>query len=387
MRTGIYIHWPFCKAKCPYCDFNSHVRGSIDHGAWREAYLKSLDHYAALLPGRRISSVFFGGGTPSLMEPETVGAILDKIQKLWRIDNDLEVTLEANPTSVEADKFAAFRRAGVNRVSLGVQALDDDVLKFLGREHNAKEALEAIEIARENFERFSFDLMYARPKQTLKEWQEELETALQYAGDHLSLYQLTIEKKTPFYTMALQGAFTMPGEELAADFYNLTQDILEEAGLPAYEVSNHARAGQECRHNLIYWHYDDYIGIGPGAHGRISLPKGDGVKKAVFTPSPFGKHATREHAAPEVWLERAQRQGCGAHPFEALGPEDEFLEALMMGLRLKGGVTLDNLQGRLDEAKLKQAQAQGWLAREGDHITATREGWLRLNALIPYLLQ
>ena len=371
MRTGIYIHWPFCKAKCPYCDFNSHVRDGIDHGAWREAYLKSLEHYAALTPDRRISSVFFGGGTPSLMEPETVAAILDKIQQLWRIDNDLEVTLEANPTSVEANKFAGFRAAGVTRISLGVQALDDDVLKFLGREHNADEALKAIDIARQHFERFSFDLMYARPDQTLGQWEIELKGALEHAGDHLSLYQLTIEKKTPFYALSLQGAFTMPGEELAADFYNLTQDMLEGAGLPAYEVSNHARAGQECRHNLIYWHYDDYIGVGPGAHGRVTL---DGVK-----------HATREHNAPEIWLERVAERGSGAHPFEALSPQDENLEALMMGLRLRGGYT--PAPDYLDAAKIKSAVAEGWLVQEGARIIPTREGWLRLNVLIPYLLK
>ena len=371
MHTGIYIHWPFCKAKCPYCDFNSHVRAGIDHMAWREAYLKSLEHYAALTPDRRISSVFFGGGTPSLMEPETVGAILDKIQQLWRIDNDLEVTLEANPTSVEAGKFAGFREAGITRVSLGVQALDDKVLKFLAREHSAAEALKAIDIARKYFDRLSFDLMYARPEQTLDQWRAELTQALEHAGDHLSLYQLTIEKKTPFYALSLQGAFIMPGEELAADFYNLTQDILEEAGLPAYEVSNHARAGQECRHNLIYWHYDDYIGIGPGAHGRVTL---DGAK-----------HATRDHAAPEIWLERVTEKGCGAHPFEALGPEDEAMEAVMMGLRLREGFVPP--PGYIDERKLESAVSEGWLVREDERIVPTREGWLRLNALVPYLLK
>ncbi len=371
MRTGIYIHWPFCKAKCPYCDFNSHVREGIDHEAWREAYLRSLEHYAALTQGQRISSVFFGGGTPSLMEPETVGAILGKIQQLWRIDNDLEVTLEANPTSVEAEKFAGFRQAGVTRVSLGVQALDDKVLKFLGREHSAAEALKAIEIARKYFDRFSFDLMYARPEQTLDEWRAELTQALEYAGDHLSLYQLTIEKKTPFYALSLQGTFTMPGEELAADFYNLTQDILEGADLPAYEVSNHARPGQECRHNLIYWHYDDYIGIGPGAHGRVTL---GGVK-----------YATREHAAPEIWLERVAEKNCGAHPFEALGGDDEAVETVMMGLRLREGFVPP--PGYIDEGKLASAVSEGWLVREGDLIVPTREGWLRLNALVPYLLK
>ncbi len=376
-RFGVYIHWPFCLAKCPYCDFNSHVREGIDHGAWRDAYLQSIDHYAALTPGRQVESIYFGGGTPSLMEPKTVEAIIDRIQQKWQVTNDIEITLEANPTSVEAEKFKAFKAAGVNRVSLGVQALNDEDLKFLGREHNVNEALKAIEIARENFDRYSFDLIYARPKQSLKDWQEELERAVIYAGGHLSLYQLTIERGTQFYQDYAQKKFAVPGEELAADFYNLTQDILEAHDLPAYEVSNHAKAGDESRHNLIYWNYGDYVGIGPGAHGRLTI---DGQK-----------FATREHRAPEIWLERVVEQGSGVHPFEEVPEEERFLEALMMGLRLRDGVSLSALdeswQDYIDQDHMRQAVIEGWLVHEDDNIRLTREGLLRLNAMVPYLLR
>ncbi len=376
--SGVYIHWPFCLAKCPYCDFNSHVHDSIDHDVWQERYLRSIDHYAALLPGRRISSIYFGGGTPSLMKPQTVAAVIDRIQQKWQVTNDIEITLEANPTSVEADKFQEFKAAGVNRVSLGVQALNDNDLKFLGRQHNVKEALKAIDIAKESFDRYSFDLIYARPNQSLKDWQQELEKALQYADGHLSLYQLTIERGTAFYQDYARKKFSIPGQDLAADFYNLTQDILQAHGLPAYEVSNHAKEGQESRHNLIYWNYGDYIGIGPGAHGRITM---EGKK-----------FATREHRAPEIWLERVGEHGHGAHPFEEVPAGDQFMEGLMMGLRLRRGISLtglaENWRDYIDEDHLKEAVAQGWLAHENDNnLRPSREGVLRLNALIPYLLR
>lgn len=380
-KTGIYIHWPFCASKCPYCDFNSHVHESIDQNAWRQAYLRAIEHYAEKLPGRVVSSVFFGGGTPSLMEPETVAEIFDAIQKHFKVANDLEVTLEANPTSVEAEKFKAFRAAGVNRVSIGVQALNDKDLKFLGRTHSVKNAVQAIETARENFQRFSFDLIYARPEQTLKDWKSELIQALEYTGGHLSLYQLTIERNTPFYMSEARGEFKMPKEELAADFYNLTQDVLEENGLAAYEVSNHARPGQESVHNMIYWNYDDYIGIGPGAHGRLTM----GGKK----------FATREHSAPLIWLDKVQEGGSGAHPYAGIAPQDRFFEALMMGLRLREGLPFERLEAQtgrdwrenLDQSRMDDLSAQGWLVYDETHMSLTREGVLRLNAIIPHILK
>jgi len=287
--VALYIHWPFCASKCPYCDFNSHVADSIDHDRWVARYLEEIDRYADEMSGRKIVSIYFGGGTPSLMRPSSVEAILDRVQARWKIANDIEITLEANPTSVEMEKFADFRVAGVNRVSLGVQALNDDDLAFLGREHSVDEALQALEIAKAQFERVNFDLIYARPEQGLKDWEQELDRAAELAVGHLSLYQLTIERNTPFYMSHAKGDFKIPEQELAADFYVLTQEVLEAAGLVSYEVSNHAVVGQESRHNLMYWHYGDYIGIGPGAHGRVT--------------SGGEKYATRAHAAPQIWLD------------------------------------------------------------------------------------
>ena len=388
-RTGLYIHWPFCAAKCPYCDFNSHVRESINMQDWQRAMLSGLDYYAGLLPGRRIDTVFFGGGTPSLMEPSLVSAILDHVQKRFSIANDLEVTLEANPTSVEAEKFKAFRVAGVNRVSLGVQSLDDAQLAFLGRKHSAVQARDAINLAANIFERYSFDLIYARPDQTLAQWEAELRESLELARGHMSLYQLTIERRTPFYLLHKRGEFTMPEENLAADFYHLTQDIMEEVGLPAYEVSNHAAPGQECRHNLIYWDYEDYIGLGPGAHGRLS---------DVSVWSGAVKFATREHSVPEEWLRRTlENPGSAMDVPQSLGAQDAFEEGFIVGLRQRGGLDLSVLSARfgvdwrsvLEEGKIAVAAQQGWLIFEDarEHLTLTREGWLRLNALAPYLLK
>ncbi len=380
-RIGVYIHWPFCLSKCPYCDFNSHVHKSIDHVLWQESYLKAIGHYAQMLPDVEVISIYFGGGTPSLMDPETIEALISKIQKSWRISNDIEITLEANPTSVESGKFESFKKAGINRVSLGVQALNDKDLKFLGREHSVKEALQALDIVRENFERFSFDLIYARPEQSLKAWKEELKEALAYARGHLSLYQLTIERGTPFYMDHAQGKFSIPEDGLAADFYHLTQDMMEDAGLPAYEVSNHAAKFQESQHNLIYWHYGDYIGIGPGAHGRIMLME--------------QKQATRDHNVPQIWLNRVAEAGCGADPFTALSAQDQFFEGLMMGLRVRGGVSLERLsqvsgvdwRSQIDEVRLQETLTQGWVIFDDEHLRLTREGWLRLNAILPYILK
>lgn len=377
---GIYIHWPFCKSKCPYCDFNSHVRDRIEHDRWRAALLRELDHYADATSGRRVTSVFFGGGTPSLMEPATVGAVLERIAARWTVGDDLEVSLEANPTSVEADKFRAFRAAGVNRLSMGIQALDDASLKFLGRQHNAAEATGAIELAAKTFDRFSFDLIYARPGQSVAAWEAELTRALDYAVGHLSVYQLTIEEGTAFFPLHARGDLVLPDEDLAGDLYEATQSLLDRAGLPAYEISNHARPGEESRHNLTYWRYGDYVGVGPGAHGRLTL---DGEK-----------FATRAHRAPEIWLERVERDGHGAATPEPVPREARGSELLMMGLRLREGVARArlveeagrDLDGLVDAAALGRLVTGGFLEVDDTAIRATHEGRQRLNAVLAALL-
>ncbi len=380
-QMGVYIHWPFCAAKCPYCDFNSHVREKIDQAVWVDAYVKALEHYAVMIPDKHVVSIFFGGGTPSLMQPESVARIIDAVQRLWSVANDIEITLEANPTSVEIEKFQGFRAAGVNRISLGVQAMNDADLKFFGREHSVPEVLKAIDIARKCFDRYSFDLIYARPEQSLAEWERELSGAVSHARGHMSLYQLTIERNTPFYMRHSRGEFSIPDDVKGAEFYHVTQDIMEGAGMGTYEVSNHANAGQECRHNLIYWQMADYIGVGAGAHGRF-------MKGAE-------KYASRDHAAPEIWLKRVQENGHGSHPFENLSAEDRFFESVMMGLRLGDGISIarcEALSGlefadMIDLTHMKIAQNEGWLARDADNVKLTREGGLRLNAIIPYILK
>jgi oxygen-independent coproporphyrinogen-3 oxidase len=377
---AVYVHWPFCKSKCPYCDFNSHVRERVDHDRWRAGLLRELDHYADLTAGRTVTSIFFGGGTPSLMEPATVGAIIDRVARRWPVAERLEVTLEANPTSVEADKFRAFRTAGINRVSLGIQALDDASLKFLGRQHNAAEATGAIQLAARTFDRFSFDLIYARPGQTVAAWQAELAQALDYAVGHLSVYQLTIEEGTAFYPLHARGDLVLPDEDLAGDLYEATQSQLTAAGLPAYEISNHARPGEESRHNLTYWRYGDYVGIGPGAHGRLTL---DGEK-----------FATRAHRAPEIWLERVERDGHGAAAPDPIERNARGTELLMMGLRLSEGVRLARLveeTGRtlddfVEPAALSRLIEGGFLTRDADRLSATSEGLQRLNAVLSAIL-
>lgn len=377
---GIYVHWPFCAAKCPYCDFNSHVRDQIDHAAWRDAYVREIHHYAVLTPGRIVTSIFFGGGTPSLMEPETVKIVIDQIKKVWACDPDMEVTLEANPTSVEAAKFRGFHEAGVNRVSIGVQSLRDEDLSFLGRKHNRSEAMKAIDLAKENFDRFSFDLMYARPQQKVSDWVQELEEAVNLSVGHLSLYQLTIEEGTPFHTQFARGDFMMPSEDLGGEFYEITQSVLEGAGLPAYEISNHAKPGQESRHNLTYWRYTDYVGIGPGAHGRLTLPE--------------GKVATRGHRAPEIWMQRVMESGHGGHEFEAVTPEQRWMETLMMGMRLREGVPFAQLEveaGKpidqiLDPKKLRILADEGLLLISTDRLLPTSQGMQRLNGVLNYLV-
>ena len=327
---GVYVHWPFCASKCPYCDFNSHVRaGGIDEARFLRAFIKELEHWAVLAPGRTVSSIFFGGGTPSLMSASTVGAILDTIAGLWPVEDGAEITLEANPSSVEAGRFRGYRAAGVNRVSLGVQSLDDAQLRALGRLHTAEEARAAIELARSTFGRFSFDLIYARPGQSIDAWRAELGQALDLAANHLSLYQLTIEQGTPFAALHARGKLVVPDGEAAGAFYELTQEMTGRAGLPAYEISNHAAPGEESRHNLTYWRYGEYAGVGPGAHGRIVVA---GARRATST-----------ERGPERWAALVDAGGHGIIEDVVLNRAEEADEALLMGLRLVEGIDLGRL--------------------------------------------
>jgi oxygen-independent coproporphyrinogen-3 oxidase len=373
---GLYLHWPFCEAKCPYCDFNSHVRAEIDQSRWLAAYLQELDRYAERLPGRVLNSVFFGGGTPSLMKPEIVAAILERVQSLWTPANDLEVTLEANPGSVEAGRFSGFADAGVNRVSLGVQSLRAEDLRRLGRIHTVADALRAYEIARVYFDRVSFDLIYARQDQTLDDWRDELSEALQLAVDHLSLYQLTIEPGTIFSQRLARGGLRgLPSDDLSADMYELTQDLCNDAGLFGYEVSNHAAPGAECRHNLVYWRYGDYIGIGPGAHGRITAGN--------------GRSETEAWSNPEKWLNLSE-DGKPLKINSKITSQDQAVEHLLMGLRLAEGVDLKRHQ-KLSGAPLQKSRIQhlcdlGLLSHRDDRIAATPSGRLVLNRIIATLL-
>jgi putative oxygen-independent coproporphyrinogen III oxidase len=376
---AVYIHWPFCRSKCPYCDFNSHVRDRVDTARWTRALLDDLDHHGELVPGREVGSVFFGGGTPSLMPPETVARLLDRVHVNWRGTPDLEVTLEANPNSAESASFRAFAAAGVNRLSLGVQSLDPAALKMLGRAHDRVEAIAAIDRARDSFARFSFDLIYGRPGQSLAAWRDELAEALALAGDHLSLYQLTIEPGTAFATLARRGELVPPEEEVAAALYETTQDRLAAAGLPAYEISNHARPGAECRHNLAYWRYQDYVGVGPGAHGRLTL---DGAKSA-----------TRQARLPERWLAAVERAGTGIEEITSIDRESAVEEMLMMGLRLAEGVSRVRLEraagGEVEDlfgAKLAPLVEGGFLTLDRERLAATAAARQRLNAVLAALL-
>jgi oxygen-independent coproporphyrinogen-3 oxidase len=377
---GIYIHWPVCRSKCPYCDFNSHVRERIDHTRWRAALLRELEHYARDTQGRTVTSVFFGGGTPSLMEPETVAALIARVRDLWPIAGDVEITLEANPTSAETGKFRAFRDGGVNRVSLGVQSLIAADLKFLGRQHDAAQALAAVEMAAATFDRFSFDLIYARPGQTLAEWQDELDRALRFAAGHISLYQLTIEPGTQFEQAVARGDFRVLDEESAAELYEATVVRLGAAGLADYEISNFAKPGEESRHNLVYWRYGDYVGVGPGAHGRLTLG-GE-------------KFATRQHRAPEAWLDLVERDGHATRQRDLVPRSERLNEMLMMGLRLKEGVPLARIEAEaaqpfaqvLDEARLQRLIDGGFLALAGDRLAATPSGRQRLDAVLAALV-
>ena len=378
---GIYVHWPFCQSKCPYCDFNSHVMRGVDQARYASALVRELEHMAGMcepqnVTPQHVTSVFFGGGTPSLMEPKTVATILSAIDRLWGISQGTEISLEANPTSVEADNFKAYAKLGINRVSLGVQALNDVDLKFLGRLHTSEEALHAIELARTHFPRLSFDLIYARPGQTLGAWEAELKRAIGFAVDHLSLYQLTIEEGTPFFELQGRGAFKIPAEDDASDLYEATQSICSEVGLSAYEVSNHAKPGAECRHNLTYWRYGDYVGVGPGAHGRLSAAE--------------GKLATVTERMPTKWLAQVEKIGHGLVEQESVASENSAEEMLMMGLRLNEGVSIKRFEmlskQKIDTERLGFFAEKNLITQNGDRLFATPAGRLVLNRLLGELL-
>ncbi|WP_298916151.1 radical SAM family heme chaperone HemW [uncultured Roseobacter sp.] len=374
---GLYLHWPFCEAKCPYCDFNSHVSREIDQSAWCEAYLTELARAARETPGRVLRSVFFGGGTPSLMAPDTVARIIERIRALWPCANDLEITLEANPSSVEAHKFRDFREGGVNRISMGIQALNDTDLSRLGRLHSADEAMKAFDIARSTFERVSFDLIYARQSQSLKDWEDELKQALSMAVDHLSLYQLTIEQGTAFGDRYNAGKLKdLPDDDLGADLFELTQDICGAHGMPAYEVSNHARDGAQSRHNLIYWRYGDYVGIGPGAHGRITR---NGQR-----------WATECFSNPARWL-HSVATNAAEKPRAPLTKSDQSVEFLLMGLRLKEGIDperYEKLSGTaLPTSKIEELVKLGMIHEKDKRLIVSKQGFTVLNAVVSKLLE
>ncbi|PHR15302.1 MAG: coproporphyrinogen III oxidase [Sphingopyxis sp.] len=373
---ALYIHWPFCVSKCPYCDFNSHVREQVEIGAWQAALLADMAHEAALSPGRPLSSIFFGGGTPSLMPPTLVETLIAAAERHWGFAENIEITLEANPSSVEAANFHDLAGAGVNRVSLGLQSLDGETLRFLGRAHDVDEGLAALETAQLAFERVSFDLIYARPGQTLDDWQVELECALGFGTGHLSLYQLTIEPGTRFETLVRTGALVPADDDHCADLFELTRDIMTAAGRPAYEISNHAKPGQESRHNLTYWRYEDYIGIGPGAHGRRL------------------DSATERHKKPENFLSAVERNGNGLKVEQALSPETRAMEALMMGLRLAEGVDLEALEAKtgltaaamVDGDEVRKLADLGFAEQRGSQLIVRPKGMPLLDALLPKII-
>jgi putative oxygen-independent coproporphyrinogen III oxidase len=376
---AIYVHWPFCRSLCPYCDFNSHVSDAVDHGAWRAALLRELEHYAQIAGPRRVTSIFFGGGTPSLMAPDTAAAIIEAVGQHFTVDEGIEITLEANPTSTEAAGLAAFADAGVNRVSLGVQALDNEALDFLGRTHSAAEAITAIELAANTFERYSFDLIYARPGQSVDQWQRELKQAIGLARGHISVYQLTIEQGTPFFLAQARGDLATPDEAVSAGLFEITQEMLADAGMPAYEISNHAAPGQACRHNMAYWQYRDYIGIGPGAHGRLTTAG--------------SIHATRQHRAPEIWLRRTEDHGHATQTNAPLDTPSVVAELAVMGLRVSGGLDAANFRARagigldtvIDPTVSKRLVDGGLIVHDSDGLRATPAGRQRLDGVIAAL--
>jgi putative oxygen-independent coproporphyrinogen III oxidase len=377
---ALYVHWPFCRSKCPYCDFNSHVRDAVDQTRWRDGLLRELEYFANVTNYREIGSIFFGGGTPSLMPPATVTAIIDAASSHWRFAGDVEITLEANPTSVEARKFADLRAAGVNRVSLGVQSLNDKALAFLGREHSAEDAKHAISLSQRIFPRSSFDLIYALPDQTSRTWRRELTDALNLVESHLSVYQLTIEKGTPFHGDWRRGDWATPEEAIGAELFEVTRDILSDAGLPAYEISNHARPGEESRHNMAYWLSRDYIGIGPGAHGRLAQNE--------------GAMAFDQHRTPETWLEAVETQGHGTKNRISVSANERLEEALMMGLRLSSGIPHDEfmritgntVEAALDAARLNRLIEGDFIELDKAGLRATPAGLMRLDSVLGALL-
>jgi len=378
---GLYIHWPFCRKKCPYCDFNSHVRETVDQKVWVDALLTELSFYAEKSENKPLTSIFFGGGTPSLMTAQTVEALIDGAAKNFSFDDNIEISLEANPTSAEGKSFKGYQKAGVNRLSMGVQSLQDRFLTFLGREHNVLEAQQTVELGSTLFDRISFDLIYALPDQSLQEWEQDLKEALTLCKDHISLYQLTIEPNTGFAGSVKRGEFHLPKDELAESMFALTQDICQDAGLGAYEISNHARKGQECRHNLTYWRYGSYLGIGPGAHGRIQTP--------------YGKLAHQQIKRPETWLEKMQQSGHGTESETYISdPIDRAEECLLMGLRLSEGVWFENFEQSVglafdqiaDPDKVKRLVEAGFLIRDKNCIKATDKGRFVLNSVLAELI-
>ena len=377
---GLYIHWPFCVSKCPYCDFNSHVKAAVDWQEWF-AYLKAeIDFYDKRTWGRRLTSIFFGGGTPSLMPAVMIEGLIATAQKYWAFDQGIEITLEANPSSVESQKFADYRQSGINRLSIGIQSLNDRDLKFLGRHHDSRQAIQAIELAAKHFKKYSFDLIYALPHQTLGDWQQELNQAMSLAGSHLSLYQLTIEQGTVFEKNYKEGLWPMPDQELSADFYQWTNNFMKGKGFHHYEISNYAKPNAQCRHNLTYWRYQDYIGIGPGAHGRFKLNQ--------------QKYASFQLKIPETWQQYLLLHGHGTKDFYPLSPLERRTEAVLMGLRLEDGINVAlaahetgiNLLVSLSDKALRELQAQQLLTVTTTKIQAIELGRLKLNALIDYLL-
>lgn len=374
---ALYIHWPFCVSKCPYCDFNSHVRESVDQEAWLHGLLSDMAYEATLTPGRPLSSIFFGGGTPSLMPPATVAALIQAAEKHWGFADEIEITLEANPSSVEAARFADLAAAGVNRVSLGLQSLDDAALAFLGRAHSVEESLAALNIAQAEFARVNIDLIYARPNQTVAAWEAELARAIGFGTDHMSIYQLTIEPGTRFATLVREGQFVPADDDDAATLYDLTQAMTAATGLPAYEISNHAREGQQSRHNLTYWRYGDYIGIGPGAHGRRL------------------KSATQRHKKPENFLSGVERNAHGLVTEEPLDAETRAMEALLMGLRLAEGIDLTDIALRtgvsadslVENQAISAIEKLGLIRRNGQHLTVTPQGMPLLDAILPEIVK
>ncbi len=382
-NTAIYVHWPFCEKKCPYCDFNSHVREKVDQKSWQKAMLQEIDTFAAHFPGLKAKSIFFGGGTPSLMPPDTTAVIIERIKKHWAPKTDIETTLEANPSSVEAGRFSDYALAGVNRVSVGVQSFKDTSLKFLGRLHNAREATTALEVARNNFDRVSFDLIYALPEQSLQEWRTELQQALAFSPSHLSLYQLTIEKGTAFYHQFRRGKFSLPDEDLAAALFQITQELTEAAGLPAYETSNHAKTGQQSRHNLAYWRGEPYVGIGPGAHGRLP---GRNIGSA---------YAHQQIKRPEDWLAGVNASGCGLEVLEEIDPGERAVETIMMGLRLKEGISVPVFDARfargihhyLDSKAITDLVVDGYVTEDKKTVALTAKGAPLLNFLLAKMIK